>query len=99
MPTPPRAPPWSSKAICHHPQKSSRRSHKIAGSKPEDLTIIFAPTQSLAGGTQIVARALEVALHKTHELGFPLERIVDGMGTAPLCPPHPDFVTAYGPDQ
>ncbi len=64
--------------------------------KPEDLTIIFAPTQSLAGATQIVARALEVALHKTHELHFPLERVVDGMGVAPLCPPHPDFVTAMG---
>jgi len=63
---------------------------------PKDLTIIFAPTQSLAGGTQIVARALEVALHKAHELGFPLERVVDGMGAAPLCPPHPDFVTAMG---
>ena len=64
--------------------------------KPKDLTVIFAPTQSLAGGTQIVARALEVALHKTHELGFPLERIVEGIGAAPLCPPHPDFVTAMG---
>jgi methenyltetrahydromethanopterin cyclohydrolase len=64
--------------------------------KPRNLTIIFAPTQSLAGGTQIVARALEVALHKTHELGFPLDRIVDGVGAAPLCPPHPDFVAAMG---
>lgn len=64
--------------------------------KPEDLTIIFAPTQSLAGSTQIVARALEVALHKTHELHFPLERIIEGVGAAPLCPPHPDFVTAMG---
>jgi len=64
--------------------------------KPDDLTIIFAPTQSLVGCTQIVARVLEVALHKTHELGFPLEHIVDGMGAAPLCPPHPDFVTAMG---
>ena len=64
--------------------------------KPEDLTIIFAPTQSLAGATQIIARALEVALHKTHELHFPLDRVVDGMGAAPLCPPHPDFVTAMG---
>jgi methenyltetrahydromethanopterin cyclohydrolase len=62
----------------------------------ERLTIIYAPTQSLAGTTQIVARALEVALHKTHELKFPLDRIVDGMGAAPLCPPHPDFVTAMG---
>jgi methenyltetrahydromethanopterin cyclohydrolase len=64
--------------------------------KPEDLTIIFAPTQSLVGCTQIVARVLEVALHKTHELGFSLEHIVDGVGAAPLCPPHPDFVTAMG---
>ena len=64
--------------------------------KPEDLTIIFAPTQSLAGSTQIAARSLEVALHKTHELRFPLDRIVEGIGAAPLCPPHPDFVTAMG---
>ena len=45
---------------------------------------------------QIVARVLEVALHKAHELKFPLERIVDGIGAAPLSPPHPDFVTAMG---
>jgi methenyltetrahydromethanopterin cyclohydrolase len=62
----------------------------------KQLTIIFAPTQSLAGGTQVVARALEVALHKAFELGFPLDRVVDGMGAAPLSPPHPDFVTAMG---
>jgi methenyltetrahydromethanopterin cyclohydrolase len=64
--------------------------------KTEDLTIIFARTQSLAGSTQIVARALEVALHKAHEMGFPLGNIVEGIGAAPLCPPHPDFVTAMG---
>jgi methenyltetrahydromethanopterin cyclohydrolase len=63
---------------------------------PPQLTIIFAPTQSLAGSTQVVARALEVALHKAVELGFPLERIIDGMAAAPLCPPHPDFVAAMG---
>ena len=66
------------------------------GISPHQLTIIFAPTQSLAGATQIAARALEVALHKGLELGFPLERIVDGMAAAPLCPPHPDFVAAMG---
>jgi methenyltetrahydromethanopterin cyclohydrolase len=64
--------------------------------EPESLTIIFTPTQSLAGGAQIVARSLEVALHKTHELHFPLDRVVEGFGAAPLCPPHPDFVTAMG---
>ena len=39
---------------------------------------------------------LEVALHKLHALHFPLARVVDGLGAAPLPPPHPDFVTAMG---
>jgi methenyltetrahydromethanopterin cyclohydrolase len=62
----------------------------------ENLTFIFAPTQSLAGSVQVVARVLEVALHKTHELKFPLSRVVDGAASAPLAPPHPDFVQAMG---
>jgi len=62
----------------------------------EAMTIIYAPTQSLSGGVQVVARVVEVALHKAHELKFPLERIVEGLGAAPLSPPHPDFVTAMG---
>jgi methenyltetrahydromethanopterin cyclohydrolase len=66
------------------------------GVAPERLTFIYAPTQSLAGSVQVVARALEVALHKAHELGFPHERITDGMGAAPFAPPHPDFVKAMG---
>ena len=60
------------------------------------LTIILTPTSSLAGCVQVVARVLEVALHKAHELHFPLQDIVDGSGSAPLCPPHPDFVKAMG---
>jgi methenyltetrahydromethanopterin cyclohydrolase len=63
---------------------------------PKDVTIIYAPTQSLVGSVQVVSRVLEVALHKAHELKFPLARIVDGMGSAPLPPPDPDFVTAMG---
>lgn len=66
------------------------------GLAPERLTFIYAPTQSIAGATQIVARVLEVALHRAHELKFPLDRIVEGMGTAPLSPPHPDLITAMG---
>jgi methenyltetrahydromethanopterin cyclohydrolase len=66
------------------------------GVAPVRLAIVYAPTQSLAGGVQVVARVLEVALHKVHELGFPLDRVLDGMGAAPLPPPHPDFVTAMG---
>ena len=63
---------------------------------PSALTVIYAPTQSLAGGAQVIARVLEVVLHKAHQLKFPLERVVNGMGAAPLSPPHPDFVTAMG---
>ncbi len=66
------------------------------GVAPADLTILFAPTGSLAGSTQVVARVLEVALHKAHELHFPLDHIEDGVGTAPIAPPVPDFVKAMG---
>lgn len=64
--------------------------------KTTDLTIILTPTSSLAGGMQVVARVLEVAMHKAHELKFSLQNIVDGSGSAPLCPPHPDFIQAMG---
>jgi methenyltetrahydromethanopterin cyclohydrolase len=66
------------------------------GVDPKDLTIILTPTKSLAGVVQVVSRVLETALHKAHELKFPLERIIDGAGSAPLCPPIPDFVQAMG---
>lgn len=66
------------------------------GIAPGHLTLILTPTRSLAGCVQIVARVLEVALHKTHALGFDLTAIRDGLGSAPLPPPAPDFVTAMG---
>lgn len=66
------------------------------GIEPENLVLIITPTTSLCGAVQIVSRVLEVALHKAHELGFPLEHIVDGAGSAPVPPPSPDFVTAMG---
>jgi methenyltetrahydromethanopterin cyclohydrolase len=69
---------------------------EAAGLRPEDVTFIFAPTQSLAGSTQVVARVLEVALHKAHTVGFDLHKIVDGIGSAPLSPQHPDFIQAMG---
>jgi methenyltetrahydromethanopterin cyclohydrolase len=69
---------------------------KACNLKPEKLTFIYAPTSSLAGTVQIVARCLEVAMHKSHELHFPLEHIVDGIATAPLSPPAPSFIAAMG---
>jgi methenyltetrahydromethanopterin cyclohydrolase len=66
------------------------------GVAPSHLTIIMTPTTSLAGTVQIVARSLEVALHKAHTLKFPLARIHDGIGYAVLPPPAPDFIAAMG---
>jgi methenyltetrahydromethanopterin cyclohydrolase len=60
---------------------------------PENLTLIITPTSSLCGSLQIVARVLETALHKTHALGFPLRKVIDGAGSAPICPPSSDFMT------
>ncbi|MEK1855061.1 MAG: methenyltetrahydromethanopterin cyclohydrolase [Phyllobacterium sp.] len=69
---------------------------KATGLGPEKLTFIYAPTQSLTGSMQIVGRVLEVALHKAHDLKFPLDAIVDGAGRAPIPAPHPDFLQAMG---
>ena len=66
------------------------------GVDAEALTLLLTPTRSLAGTVQVVSRVLEVALHKAHELHFPLDRIIDGSGTAPLPPPAPDFLNAMG---
>ena len=64
--------------------------------KPENLTFILTPTTSIAGLTQVVARVLEVALHKAHTLHFPLQNIMGGNGSAPLPPISKDFLTAMG---
>jgi len=62
----------------------------------ENLTFILTPTRSLAGNVQIVARVLEVAMHKIHTLHFPLDHVVDGMASAPVPPPAPDFLIGMG---
>src|SRR5208282_3342160 len=53
---------------------------------PAKLTLLAAPAASLAGNVQVVARSLETALHKLHELHFDLNQVVTGFGSAPLGP-------------
>lgn len=53
---------------------------------PADVTLCVAPTASLAGNIQVIARSVETALHKIHELGFDVTRIRSGYGNAPLPP-------------
>jgi len=63
---------------------------------PNKLTLIMTPTSSLSGCVQIVSRVLETALHKVHALEFDVMNVTDGAGSAPVCPPSPDFMTAMG---
>ena len=51
------------------------------------LRIAVAPATSIAGSTQVVARSVETALHKLHELHFDIGTVVSATGVAPLPPP------------
>lgn len=66
------------------------------GVSPDKLTLLAAPTASLAGTVQVVARSVETALHKLVELGFDLSRVESGFGTAPLPPASADDLVAIG---
>jgi methenyltetrahydromethanopterin cyclohydrolase len=63
---------------------------------PAKVTLLTAPAFSLAGNLQVVARALETALHKLHELKFDLSQVVSGIGVAPLPPVAADELSAIG---
>jgi methenyltetrahydromethanopterin cyclohydrolase len=66
------------------------------GVTPASVTLLAAPTASLAGGVQVVARSVETALHKLAELKFDLNRIQSAHGSAPLPPVARDDVSAIG---
>src|SRR5204862_2274228 len=60
------------------------------------ITLLAAPAASQAGNLQVVARSLETALHKLHELKFDLNQVVSGFGSAPLPPVAKDELAAIG---
>jgi methenyltetrahydromethanopterin cyclohydrolase len=63
---------------------------------PDALTFAVAPTASIAGGVQIVARVLETGLHKMDTLGFDVTRVVSAIGTAPVPPVAKTDIRAVG---
>jgi methenyltetrahydromethanopterin cyclohydrolase len=65
----------------------------VAGSQ---ITLLAAPTGSQAGTVQVVARSVEMVLHKLHELKFELTKVVSGYGVAPLPPVTSDDLQAMG---
>ena len=69
---------------------------KKAGLSPDAITFVIAPTASLAGGVQIVARSIETGLHKMDTLGFDVRKVVSAIGTAPLPPVARNDMRAIG---
>jgi methenyltetrahydromethanopterin cyclohydrolase len=67
-----------------------------AGIEPEGLTMAVAPTASVAGGVQIVARSIETGLHKMDTLGFDVRKVVSAIGIAPLPPVAKNDMRAIG---
>lgn len=67
-----------------------------AGISPGGVTLVVAPTASLAGGVQVVARVVETGLHKMETIGFDITRVVSAMGTAPLPPLAKNDLRALG---
>ena len=78
------------------PWRSPTSSRERAGVAPSALTLLMAPTASIAGGVQIAARVVETALHKLHELDFDVRRVVAGFGSCPLPPVGGDDMEAIG---
>ena len=67
-----------------------------ANLSPSALTFAVAPTASIAGTVQIVARVIETGLHKMDTLGFDVTRVTSAMGTAPLAPVAKNDMRAIG---
>jgi methenyltetrahydromethanopterin cyclohydrolase len=66
------------------------------GVEPHALTLLIAPTASIAGCAQIAARSVETALHKLMELGFDLTTVRSGVGVCPVAPVAKNDVRGIG---
>lgn len=54
--------------------------------KPENLRVIFAPTASIVGSTQVTGRIVETGIHKLRTLGLDPHAVHYAMGYAPIPP-------------
>lgn len=66
------------------------------GIPSDGLTLLVAPTASLAGSAQIAARALETGLHKMLTLGFDVKKVRTGLGLCPMAPIGKDDLQGLG---
>lgn len=67
-----------------------------AGVDVAELFVCVAKTSSLPGTIQVVARSIETAMHKLHELGFDIDSVRSGYGIAPLPPATDSDLIAMG---
>ncbi len=66
------------------------------GLPPGALTLLVAPTASMAGAVQVAARAVETGMHKMLELGFDVAKVRSGLGVSPVAPVAANDVRAIG---
>lgn len=66
------------------------------GVAERSLALLVAPTSSVAGNLQVVARSVETSMHKLLELGFDVNRVESACGSAPLSPVAGDDLTGIG---
>jgi methenyltetrahydromethanopterin cyclohydrolase len=63
---------------------------------PARLTLLIAPTASVAGCVQVAARSVETGLHKMVELDFDVRKVRSGLGVCPLAPVAKNDLRAIG---
>jgi methenyltetrahydromethanopterin cyclohydrolase len=73
-----------------------RKLAKSADVDLENLIILVAPTASLCGSVQVVARSVETCVHKLLHLDFDVKKIKEAVGRAYLPPVPKDDLTAVG---
>jgi methenyltetrahydromethanopterin cyclohydrolase len=64
--------------------------------EPSRLTLLIAPTASVAGCVQVAARSVETGLHKMVELAFDVRQVRSGLGVCPLAPVAKNDLRAIG---
>ena len=57
------------------------------GTSSDGVAVVVAPSGSIVGSIQVVARSVETALHKLHALKFDVRTIFSAVGKAPVPPP------------
>lgn len=62
--------------------------------EPKGVFILVAPTGSLVGLVNVIARTLETSMWRLHELGFGVNNVISAWGRAPLPPISKDEYTA-----